>query len=430
MHKFYYRQLDTNLRSVSKLLGTTVNELPEGGRFYFNLARAMRSGGENYMFRNGEWSEPFETSVLPQFGMPAYDPNFNLNFSEVSDLRALDIKKIINDTDRPIVVHWSGGIDSTVPMVSLLKNLSKEELSRVSIAMSGDSLLENPNFYNNFIKDKFKILDSENMLFNDYKEKYNAYCIMADTGDCIFGSELGNKLYPRMKFIQEDIGSLYHSVISKDVEYTVYKDIIIQYFNNNLKAAILQLKQYSIFDKSISEFLPGDEKFGELFYKKIVNNVKTSNVPIHSLHDFFWWTIFSGRYLFCALRAPVAYSLGSNKQSLINDCLIQWFNNDQYQLWSMNNNNNGEKIAGPTQGLYKIACKKYIFEFDKNEWYFHHKMKIVSSPNIIRRNWKKHFNEFDTVLGVDENYNMINIGTPKVDNYVIDRLMQYKIDWC
>ena len=233
-----------------------------------------------------------------------------------------------------------------------------------------------------------------------------------------------------MKFIQNEIGSLYHSVISKDVEYTVYKDIIIQYFNNNLKAAILQLKQYSIFDKSISEFLPGDEKFGELFYQKIVNNVKTSNVPIHSLHDFFWWTIFSGRYLFCALRAPVAYSLGSNKQSLINDCLIQWFNNDQYQLWSMNNNNNGEKIAGPTQGLYKIACKKYIFEFDRNEWYFHHKMKIVSSPNIIRRNWKKHFNEFDTVLGVDENYNMINIGTPEVDNYVTNRLMQYKIDWC
>ena len=57
-------------------------------------------------------------------------------------------------------------------------------------------------------------------------------------------------------------------------------------------------------------------------------------------------------------------------------------------------------------------------------------MKIVSSPNIIRRNWKKHFNEFDTVLGVDANYNMVNIGTPEVDNYVTESLMKFKIDWC
>lgn len=430
MYKFYYRQLDPNLRSFSKLFGKIVNELPEGGRFYFNLARSMRMGGENYMFRDGVWSDPFETIIHPQFHMPSYDKNFNLNFSDISDLRALDIKKIINDTDRTVMVQWSGGIDSTVAMVSLIKNLSTSELSKVTVSMSGDSLLENPNFYNNFIKDKFKIVNSENMLFNDYKEKYNAYCIGADTGDCMFGSELGNKLYPRMKFIQNDIDNLYHSVSSKDVDYTAYKSIIIQYFNNNLKNAALQLKQYSIFDKSLSEMLPGDEKFGEMFYEKIVNNIKTSSVPIYSLHDFFWWTIFSGRYLFCSLRGPIAYSVGTNKESLINDCLIQWFNTDEYQLWSMNNNNNGEKLTGPTQGLYKTACKKYIFEFDKDEWYYHHKIKIVSSPNIIKRNWRKNFNDFDPILGIDTDYNIVKIGTPDVDNYVTEQLMKFKIDWC
>jgi hypothetical protein len=167
MYKFYYRQLDPNLRSFSKLFGKIVNELPEGGRFYFNLARSMRMGGENYMFRDGVWSDPFETIIHPQFHMPTYDKNFNLNFSDISDLRALDIKKIINDTDRTVMVQWSGGIDSTVAMVSLIKNLSTSELSKVTVSMSGDSLLENPNFYNNFIKDKFKIVNSENMLFND-----------------------------------------------------------------------------------------------------------------------------------------------------------------------------------------------------------------------------------------------------------------------
>lgn len=430
MYKFYYKQLDPNLRSFSRLLGSSVNDLPEGGRFYFNLARSMRMGGENYLFRNGEWSDPFDTCVHPAFTMPVYTSNFNLNFSEVSDLRALDIKKLINDTDRLIAIQWSGGIDSTVALVSLIKNLSPSELSKVMIAMSSDSILENPNFYRNFIKDKFKIIDSENLLFNDYKEKYNAYCIMGDTGDCLFGSELGNKLYPKMKFIQDDTDHLYNGVSSLDIHYSSYRDIIIQYFNNNLKNSLLSSKQQGVVNNNIGEFISGDERFGELFYEKIANNIKTSNVPIYSLHDFFWWTIFSGRYMFCALRGPGVFSVGANKESLINDCLIQWFNTTEYQLWSMNNNNNGQKLSGPTQGLGKIAAKKYIYEFDKNEWYFKHKMKIVSSPNILRRNWRKHFADFDPMLGVDTNYNLIKIGPPEVNNHVINRLMNYKIDWC
>ena len=120
MYKFYYKQTAPNFRSFSKLLKNVVNDLPEGGRFYFNLARA--TGMESYIFRDGEWSDPFETAIEPHFAMPAYNSNFNLNFAEVSDMRALDIKKLINSTNRPVMIQWSGGIDSTVAIVSLLKN--------------------------------------------------------------------------------------------------------------------------------------------------------------------------------------------------------------------------------------------------------------------------------------------------------------------
>jgi hypothetical protein len=96
----------------------------------------------------------------------------------------------------------------------------------------------------------------------------------------------------------------------------------------------------------------------------------------------------------------------------------------------MTNNNNGEKLIGPTQGLYKTAAKKYIFDFDKDEWYQIHKIKIISLPNIIKRNWKDNYTEFDPILGIDTNYDIVKIGTPDVDNYVIDRLVQFKIDWC
>lgn len=430
MIKFYYKQVSPNYRSFSKLLSKHVDNLSPGGRFYFNLTRT--TGMESYIFREGDWSDPFKTVVEPQYIMPEYDSKFNLTFSEVSDLRATDIKKLIEETDRPIMVQWSGGIDSSVSVVSLLKNLSKQQLSRVVICMSGDTALESPNFYNKFIKGNFKILDSEAILTNEYKEKYNAYVIVADTGDCIFGAELGNKLYPRMKYVSNDneLEFLYKNVSSADVPYERYKNIIISYFNRNLKlGASFLSSQGSVLDNPMSSLTKDDETFGEMFYEKIVKNIKTSNVPIHSLHDFFWWTIFNGRFIHCGLRPSTIFSSGNNKKDLITNCVIQWFNSDEYQLWSMKNNNNGEKLIGPTQGLYKTAAKKYIYEFDKDEWYLHHKIKIVSSPNIVRRNWRKNFKEFDPMLGMDTDYNMIRIGSQPVDDFVIDSLMNYKIDW-
>jgi len=432
MTEFYYKQVSPNYRSFSNLLSKHLDNLSPGGRFYFNLARTV--GVESYIFREGEWSDPFKTAVEPQYIMPEYNSKFNFNFSEVSDLRACGIKKLIQATDRPMMMQWSGGIDSSVALVSLLKNLSKEELSRVIVCMSGDTALESPNFYNNFIRGNFKILDSEAMLINEYKEKYNAYVIVADTGDCIFGAELGNKLYPRMEYVSNDneLKFLYNNVSNADVPYERYKNMIISHFNRNLKLGASSLSaQRSVLDNSMGRLTKDDENFGEIFYEKIVKNIKTANVPIHSLHDFFWWTIFNGRFIHCGLRPATIYSAGNNnKKDLITDCIIQWFNSNEYQLWSMNNNNNGEKLIGPTQGLYKTAAKKYIYEFNRDEWYLHHKIKIVSGPNIVRRNWRKNFNEFDPVLGMDTDYNMIRIGNQAVDDSFINSLMSYKVDWC
>jgi hypothetical protein len=121
--------------------------------------------------------------------------------------------------------------------------------------------------------------------------------------------------------------------------------------------------------------------------------------------------------------------VGTNRETLIKDCVIQWYGSTEYQQWSMVNNNNGQKIQGPTQGAYKYAARKYIYEFDNNEWYFTHKIKIASLPSIIIRNWRKNYNSFDSMLGIDINYDAVHLGTPEVDNMVIELLSNSKIDW-
>jgi hypothetical protein len=436
--KFFYKHFIPNLRSFSKVLGNEVNDLSEGGRFYFNMSRSL--GIDPFTSRRGIWSDPFEIEIEPSCIMPEYNPYFNLSFEEITDSRANDVKNLMNSTGRPIFVQWSGGIDSTACLVSLLKNLDNEEKKNMIISMSGESVMENPQLYEKFIKGKFKIVDSNANLLDDYYRNHNAICVVSDAGDCMFGSVLGGgKMYPYMKRIYNTLGSagsenefkiLQKGISSIDVHYSRYKDIIITYFNEELKKNAESYRaKNSIIHNSFSEVRPTDMQFGELFYEKLELNIKTSRVPtIHSLHDFFWWTLFNQRYVHVVMRSLLNHTTTFNKESLIKDCIFQWYSNDDYQLWSMNNNNNGQKILN-SYGTYKIAAKDYIYDFNNDHWYYNHKIKIVSGLNLVQRKWKKHFKLFDPAFGIDTDYNTVSLGNKEVDDLVVNSIHNYKIDW-
>lgn len=418
----YYANFTPGAIHLQKLINPAfVETLPEGGRFYFNLGKAMKYA--SYVPRQGEWSTPWASAVAPGYEMPAYDATYSRSWEEVTDMRARDIKKIIHSTGKPVAVFYSGGIDSTVCMAALIKNLTKEEMSYVHVAMSTDSIMENPVFYRTFIRDKIKIIDSLDNKYSDLVEK-GYYCVTADLGDCLFGTELGTKMYAQFKSLASElptsarvsVENLYYDVINKDVHYSHYKDLIILYFNNLLdKSRTLPLSN-------------ADKKFGELLYHKIEHNIKTSAVPVNSLHDFFWWVIFNPKFLHCALRGGFLYSLGENREHIY-DKVINWYGSTDYQLWSMANNNNGEKIKGTSQSSYKWAARKYIYDFDGNEWYFRYKIKIASLPFIKMRNYRKYYKDFDTQFGMNTNYDILRVGDPEVDQYITSGLHNYKIDW-
>jgi len=328
----------------------------------------------------------------------------------------LNIKQQIQTTNNTFVLFYSGGIDSTVCLVALLKNLSDSELKNVIVAMSSESIIENPLFYIKFIKDKFKVIDSSKYTYNDVIEEGHS-CITADLGDAIFGTELGTKLYPRLKYLNNNLSNgskkilekYFYTVSNDDVHYSIYSDIIIAYLNSHLENE--------------------RTNFGKLFYEKVVHNIETSNGPVHSLHDFFWWIIFNIKYTFCAMRPGMVYSTGLNRKHLFHDSgIINWFGTNEYQLWSLNNNNNGEKIKGNQSNSYKYAARKYIYDFDKNEWYFVHKLKIPSLKQIFMRNYRKNFKEFDNLFAMDADYNVLYYGDPRVDILVMDGLYDFKKD--
>ena len=391
-------------------------DFSDGGKFHTMIARLI---SDNMLIpRVGEWSLPWPTEIIPSYEMPAYDENFKLSFSEITDLTGMKTKKLINE-GKNVVVFYSGGIDSNVCVTSLLKNLNDRELKSVRLVLSYDSIIENPMFFEQYIKDKFTLLDSNTTFYSDIiDESSDTIPITLDQGDSLFGTEFGTKMYSKFYELINEMGPesknklkhLYNGITNEDVHYSKYEDLLIHYFSRS----------------SYKEF-KYNQTFGRLYYNKIVKNINSSPVPVHSLHDFFWWLIFNVKYMHCAIRSSVYYGTEDRMKEGIEGRVFNWFGTNDYQKWSMVNNNNGEKLNGLTQPRYKWAARKYIYEFDKNNWAFNYKLKIPSLRNLYVKNFKNL--KIEKVFGVDSDFRLLTVDNEEVRDFMLQGLKNYQIDW-
>jgi len=410
----YFSTLSYNWEPHQKFLRANFDNSSAGGKFHIMVSRLL---SDNMLIpRDGEWSLPWKTTVHPIWQMPVYDPTFKKSFAEVTDERAINLGKLINE-GKKFFVFYSGGIDSVVCLTSLIKNLTTEQLERVTIVMSIDSVVENPTFYTKFIVPNFKkLLDSNTFRYDNIGGNY--YGITMDQGDSLFGTEFGTKMYARYDELvnclseesKKKLIDLHSNIISADTHYSTYADLLIHYFS---------LSRFGAF--------PNNLEFGKLFYEKIVKNIETSSVPIHSLHDFFWWVIFNIKYIHCGIRLALYFGGDQSLKMNVTKNIINWFGSEDYQKWSMVNNNNGQKIAEVGQTHYKWAAKQYIHAFDNNDWYLHYKTKIGSLRNLMVRNFSAL--HMDSIFGVDHNFEVLRITDKETEAFLIDKLQSYQIDW-
>jgi len=129
------------------------------------------------------------------------------------------------------------------------------------------------------------------------------------------------------------------------------------------------------------------------------------------------------------------------------DSIENWFNAREYQQWSMVNNNNGLKIRN-TLASYKYIQRKYIYDFDKNDWYFHFKTKLESLSKLNKRNRNDEYKKMMvSVVGMTDKYEYVCIPQkgqisvhdvgykgkiidgPEVRSFFEEKLINYEIDW-
>ena len=274
-----------------------------------------------------------------EFSMPKYDQDFGLGFEEVTDRVCQFLLK--NKFDRPWEVYWSGGIDSTLIVTALLKNLSSADRENITIYCNYYSIIEYPNFFLDCIQPYFRTKDSTRMSFDN-----KSYMINGELGDQIFSHRYTRFLY------DNDLGNLD--------------------WKKNPDQLISLIQQFS------------DNKFACWLYEGMESNIRSCNIPILDYKDWFWWLSFNFAWISIMMRDHIIFKNSIPFLEYL-DGTINWYRFDEYQQWSMNNNHTGLK-EGKKARETKISSKKYINSVYPDDHYFKYKTKTDSSG---RRSDKK-----------------------------------------
>ena len=104
--------------------------------------------------RSGKIQMPYNFSIYEDFRMPVPDNNFNLEYKDCCEIRTKEIVELSDKLQIPIRILWSGGIDSTLVIISFIKLLGLSAAKdRLIISLSASSIQENYYFYCHYLKD-------------------------------------------------------------------------------------------------------------------------------------------------------------------------------------------------------------------------------------------------------------------------------------
>jgi hypothetical protein len=279
---------------------------------------------------------------------PQLDQPSTKSFHEVTDLRAIDIKKTMLQQNQELAVFWSGGIDSTVALSAMVKNFNAADLKNVTIFANNQSYFENPIFYHSVIeKYKLKTVNFKNFSDDTIQSLFNRYLVI--------DGEPADKLWIVNSVFKFE--SIYGTGSSKK-SLTETADKFINFLTGYM--SIDQAQEY---------------------YDSLMLNIDEAGIEIVTIGDLFWWINFNFHWVDHLLiwyqQFPIK-STDSYKQYKKN--YLPWYNSNEYQLWSLLDR--PKTIKTDRQDLYKMPAKQYIYELDKNLFYLNYKSKLGSPKGL------------------------------------------------
>jgi hypothetical protein len=270
---------------------------------------------------------------------------FTKTYEELCNERAQALLARAEKLDVPLYAFWSGGIDSTCLLVSLLKNATAVQAERIVVLMSEDSIAENPEFYQRHIRGKLRrqsatlfpyILGTKNLI------------VSGEHNDQLFGSDVIEEVVNRFGF-----------------------DVVHEPYNRQL---FLTFFEEGLGEKPAPRFVAMFEQLSEC-----------APVPLSTNYDVFWWINFAVKWQTVYMRL-LSFTAERNAHLLSEKYLrtyyAPFYNTQGFQLWSMNNMD--QRLRNGWRS-YKWPAKQLIYEFTKDADYRDNKVKRGSLFFLIEQ---------------------------------------------
>ena len=293
--------------------------------------------GKNTMFCNNPGLIEFN-KVMPDYTQP-----FNRTFEQVSDQRCLDLRA--THWHKPWVIMWSGGIDSTVMMTSILRNISPGDFKNIRVWCNTGSIYENPKFFNDHIRPNFELV-------HDYDTLSMRDDVFLMSGEP--GYPLGLEKYANAARLSGFDQS------GKNLHWATNRDKLVSFLN-------------------ITEWptTPGID-FPNWLYNAMEENIRSTGLPITTVNEWWWWLLVNHTWTGCLMQHGDQFCDREHHSRYFKN-YIPWFHNDDYQLWTVNN------MHTITTTKNKHHGKQYIHTVLKDDYYLNFKAKVVSNARQTKR---------------------------------------------
>lgn len=267
-----------------------------------------------------------------------YDPipqeHTNMTFEECCYESANNLWSI----GKPIHVSWSGGIDSTTVLLSMLETKPKD--GELFVRYTDESVREFPSLYEKLIRGKY--LSTNSVFDKEYYDQPDIIRVSGDCGDGIYGTD-HSLLLSRHHILDKSINDLYHWS-TKDL----YSQASQKYHKDQEKSEILDT---------------------------ILEYVSYSPVPIKTLFDMYWWIYFNTKWMDIQLKKTVKWSQSLNWKSH-----ISFYNTLNFQRWSITNHD--IKYQKELKD-FKKPSKEFIHKHFKDENYRANKTIRPSGLEVV-----------------------------------------------
>jgi len=294
--KYFHKYFDAYLRPDYL---TYLDKVKRNDKLY---SAHITSDFSTFFDRTGNIKDPFVRKIYSQ--VPEYDPYYSKSFVDVCDIRT---KELLN-RNKKINVMWSGGIDSTCILFSMLEH--RQHKDQITVKMNYNSIIESGYVFDRFVKNNFNCtIDTVKMV----SEKYNPEELYV-TGEC------GGQMYASAKTVLPHLTGKKVEELHKDAPFEEY----------------LNTKVYEYFKPAL-----------DAFPKKII-----------TIEDFRWFIGFVFRWQqnsLCMMFLTNEHGLGKKYP----ESIIAYYDTPDFQQWTMaghERDNDDWKYKKPHKKvIYKVA---------------------------------------------------------------------------